>query len=228
MGRKEVLSGLSTVVKAVNNQLTAQGVPACHLRKKPGNNLRGEWELLGIEGGGVRQILDGLLWMINYRVKDPDGKVRTFAVRHSNGAIAIVLINDEDILLTKVHRFALGVWDKGFPESFTHAKEAGKDQLNELFGNEKLNWLVESADSIEWEHLGSYYPDSGTSSQQTQIYLVKVRIGGRVYEKAMPRLKRIKFQRKTPDEVSRMIADGKLKSGSLLDAWCHFLVKRLA
>lgn len=202
------------------------GVPGWFWPKKVGDAVRGEWSLVKVLE--VQKNTETPMWHVTYLVSNPfTGQQNNYTVRYSSGAVAVVLINGKDLLLTNQHRFPLGIWQKEFPQSFTENPGPGDEQFEEL-KKKKLEWLIAAADKVSVENIGSFYDDPGTRSTKTQVYYVEVEIGEEAYEQALlaknGRIKQtgrmpFQFHRFTKDAVQERIDQGAFSSLILLGAW---------
>lgn len=206
--------------------LKEAGVPEWFWPKKVGDALRGEWSLVR-----VLEVLKNTvtpMWHVTYLVQNPfTGEQNPYTVRYSNGAVAVVLVNGTHLLLTNQHRAPVGIWQKEFPQSFTENLGPSEEQFAEL-RQKKLYWLLDAAECVAVEHLGSFFDDPGTRNTKTQVYFVKVEISEEKYEAALLQKNggrkqtgrsSFQFHLFTPKEVEENIDRSAFSSMILISAW---------
>lgn len=211
--KKKVFLGADGIYE----KLKKFGVQPCFWPTSTGG--KGEWKFRGLKE--VRSNPWVTMHHVTYVLEHPEtNKEHTFEIRYSNGAVAIVLINEEDLLFTRQHRPSIHRWCDEFPQSFTDDPGPGEDQFNEL-SSKKLSWLLDYADQWECEHLGHFYDDPGTRSTCTQVYFVSVRISDMGYDKALRAFHggkeqrsrtAFQFKRYSLQRVDTALDEGKLSS----------------
>lgn len=231
--KKQLVERAKAAAEKVNKLIDSCShviMPLGHERKGRGISEFGGTELVGVDLKNSRSIMGGKLTWVTYITKAVSAytnsetgenyELTTHTVRHSNGMSAVVIVNEEFILIQRSYRFPIEMFIWNLPRCFTFDYGPSEDQVNEFFGNHKYQWLKEDGKLVSHDHAGSYFQDSGTDATEVQVYVIKINIEEDL-EKVKDQIKKdfIKFNFVSFEEVEKMIREGNFKEAHDIATW---------